>query len=361
MSYPLEFGPTQLNGDLSEMETAGTVLGISKIPELPDGFFNAAAWSDNVDSTVLLGRYVTGRGEPGQPDIGSLAMTTIRDGAASPLTIVWTPEEGKKGDLLEDPRVAVGDDGLIFGTTRLSMDGHYKPYPAFCNATMAEILETGFPGTRYAVDSRESPDMVHLTPGKNGTPLGVSDYFMYRKETDDHRFVVSRLSSEDHIELPYYVTIPEDQIPDWGTRRMGTTMPPTWLNSSEAVILLHGIKMEANETRRWKLPRRTEVGNSRYIYSIGSARLFFGEDEKLSIDNISPEAHLTPDSFGQIFPGEQVELRPEERRAVYLCGGVAVSKNTVPRFIRTYPNVGDTRTVEATFSVASIMANWRKP
>jgi hypothetical protein len=124
---------------------------------------------------------------------------------------------------------------------------------------------------------------------------------------------------------------------------MGSTVPPIWLNGSEAILLIHGIKMVQD----------------RYRYAIGSARLLLGADGILSIDNISPDAHLTPDSFTELFPGRQVELRPEERQAVYLCGGIALGGNgKEPALIKTFPNVGDTQTVEATFSVAGILRNW---
>jgi hypothetical protein len=326
---------------------------IRRIAGLPDGFFNAAAWGDG-DTTMLLGRHVRERGKPGDPDVGGMVLATLQNGEVASLADVWTPETGTQGDLLEDARAVVSPDGGLFlGWTRLSPNHKgYEPYPAFSLTTTNALQGGEFPLTHHIIDMTGAdrspavlgdPNRLYLSQGKNATPLG-NNRFLFRPETEDHGFLVFSINEGGGAEEQQRLVLSPQAVPEWASRRIGSTMPPVWLNEREAVLLIHGIRMDG----------------AKYVYSIGSARLFLDDNKHFWIDNISPEPHLTPDSFTDIFPGEQVELRPEERQAVYLCGGVAVydDHGQTPRYIKTYPNVGDTRTVEATFSVDTILQGW---
>lgn len=336
------------------------VLEINKIPGLPVGFFNAAAMSvgEGLDRrTLLLGRNVQKRGDPGQPDIGSLALAVINNGQVQSFAEVWQPEEGGHGDLLEDARATELPDGrIVIGYTRLAPNqGRYEPYPAVSITTTEALLRGEFPDTHHitglgkgdeTVPIGSRPGKLHLLPGKNATPLGP-ERFMFRREADDHRLVTFSIDEEGNAQNLQNLHFPPDSVPDWAERRLGSTMPPVWLDDNEAIFLMHGIRM---------------VGD-RYKYSIGSARLFVNDEGGYSVDNISSEPLLTPESFQGMFPGEQVQLRPEERDALYLCGGVTTlfdSQTKRPQIISIMPSLGDMRTLEAVISVAEIEKNWQR-
>ncbi len=356
-----------LQGDgamLPPTPDAAVVLDIQKVPGLPEGFYNAAAWKadDNPTSpTMLLGRHVKARGAPGTPDVGPITLAVIVDGEVHSLTEVWAPEEPPRsgelpGDLIEDIRAKRAADGsLKLGLTRLSpkLKGKgYEPFPAFSTTTTEQLLGGEFPDTFHIIDLQNDPrgpavigdpSRLYLPSGKNATPLD-EEYFMFRPEVADHEFLAFSLNQGGGAERQQRLALEPDAVPSWATRRIGSAMPPEWLNAHEGLLIIHGIR----------------VVQKRSIYSIGSARLFRRDDGRLLIDNVSAAAHLTPESFPPLFPNEQVELRVEERQAVYICGGVALRRagEHTPHSIETYPNVGDTRTVKATFSVDAITSQW---
>jgi len=129
---------------------------------------------------------------------------------------------------------------------------------------------------------------------------------------------------------------------------MGLAGPPEWLNEAEALLLIHGLSYNR--------------GTGKPDYALGSARLHRAGDGKLRIDNVSKNPFLTPDSFKELFGEQSVELRPEERRAVYLCGArPSYSNNNGVKELAEiilYPSIGDTRTIEAVLRVPEIIGSW---
>lgn len=333
------------------------VLDIKEIPGLPAGFFNAAAWREGDDAggrTFLLGRQADGRSPAGMPDISRLLLVTLgRDGVEQAIR-VWEPEPAGQGDLLEDPRaVRLSDGRLILGYTRLMYreDGKYAPFPAFSVGTTDDLLSGRFPPTYPVTNLGEGgetvpigggPNMYYLLSGKNVTPFGSGE-FMFRPEHEDHRLLIFGIDAAGAAQDVRPLDFPPGSLPAWAKRRIGSTMPPVWLNDKEAVFIFHGI----------------EVVGDRSVYSIGSARLLRGADGQYTIDNIGQEPVLTTKSFEALFPGQQVQLRPEERDALYACGGVVGNgASGAPELITIYPNVGDTRTVEAILSIKEITKGW---
>lgn len=134
-----------------------------------------------------------------------------------------------------------------------------------------------------------------------------------------------------------------DNIP-WAEYRIGTTMPPIWLNDNEAIFPIHGI----------------QIIDDKYVYSIGMARLLRGEGGELSVDNVSQKSIINPDSFAGEFDSDEIELH-SERRVVYCCGGVPIySDSGELEQLKLYVNVGDKRTVEVTVSVTGIIKSWQR-
>ncbi len=334
------------------------VTEIREIPGLPKNFFNVAAFAIGQElgsPTLLLGRHIEKESGPGEPDIGSLAVAVLNNGVAESFTEVWRPEEGRSGDLLEDPRAVMLPDGrVLIGFTRLAPhEGRYLPFPAVSITTPEALLRGDFPDTHFVtglgIGDQTTPigdgsDMFHILPGKNAVPLRTN-HSMFRREVDDHRFVVFSHDESGVAKGLQYLEFPKENIPSWGESRMGLTMPPTWLNDNEAILLVHGFNKP----------------NGKFRYHIGAARLFVNENGEYAIDNISQEPLLTPDSFENVFHGEQVERHPEVRDALYLCGGVPIYDAFGNlRSIDSFPSVGDTWTLKASFSAPKITMDWQR-
>ena len=324
------------------------VTNLSTIEGMPNGFYNAAAFVGPDGKTILVGRQVAQAGEYDQPDVGTLVAVTLDNGAVVETREIWAPENRDEtdesampGDLIEDLRVAEKDGQIAFDVTRLSpLGGSYTPYPAFTDFVSPEsLLADGLPSTTYLANV--DPARYYMQPGKNTTRI-LPDHILYRPDNMDHGFVVHKIREDGSSEIVQ--ELPFSEIPFWGKYRMGSTMPPVWLNENEAVLIIHGITFDQNM----------------YRYTIGSARLYRREDGSFAIDNVSPNPHLTPEMFTELFPNEQVELHPELRQALYATGGVVHHSDTgTPQNIELFPNVGDTRTVSATLSIEDIVRTWK--
>ena len=351
--------------DTPTPETAqGAIVEIRKIPDLPKGFYNAAAWKANGEPdspTLLLGRQPEKPGARGKPDTGSLQLVVLnKDNEVVSIKEMWRPEGLREGDQLEDVRAIVTPNGdVILGCTRLvfnSIADMYEPFPAVAITSSEALLRGEFPDTnlieifgsgRQTTPIGNGANRFHLLPGKNATPLEPNK-FMFRREGDSHRMTVFSRDEVGRVkELPALV-FPKNQIPAWGADMIGTTMPPVWLDKTkkEALFLPHGFKLVEGKPK----------------YALGSARLFFGEDGEYAVDNISEEPLLTPEMLAALFPGEQVQLHPELRDALYMSGGTPVFDSTgnLER-VYGYPSVGDSRTLEAIINVHEITRNWKRP
>ncbi len=331
-----------------------------EIPGMPRGFYNAAAWANGAQ-TLLLGRHVNAPGAPDEGDPGPIILIVLEDDKVVSNTDLWHPEQPDKyGDQLEDARVIVTTEGdVTVGCTRLTfnlINHRYEPFPAIAYTSSGALLKGDFPDTfiieGYGQADNTTPideaePTIQLISGKNATPLGQSPEhkrFMFRKESHNHTLTVVSLDEKNKAELLQNLDFPKDKIPWWGKNRMGTTMPPIWLNETEALFLIHGFRLLDGKPQ----------------YAIGSSRLFIGADGAYHIDNISTEPLLTPDGLSaELFPDQQLQLHPEERSAIYMCGGVVVNdKFGKPKFVYGYPSIGDSQTVESVFNIDAITRLW---
>jgi hypothetical protein len=329
---------------VDSLETGRSDVEIREIPGT-EGFYNAAAWETD-GTTYLLGRKVEKAGEKGIPDVGSLLLLTLgQDSSIMSSKEVWQPKAGES--LLEDARALPLSDGRIaFGLTSvIEEEGHYTPYPSVLITSTKELTEGTLrePKIIKIIGSGDQTTPLGEEPGssigKNVMAIGPN-LFTFRPENDNHQLQVFEYREDGEVSHQQYINFAKD-IP-WAEWRIGTTMPPVWLNETEAVFPIHGINLV----------------DGRYVYSIGSARLLKGDDGLLSVDNISHEPIIDPDLFVEMFDGDEAELHGE-RRVVYCCGGIPIYDNSGKlESLRLYVNVGDKRTVEVTISAAKLTEGW---
>lgn len=382
-----EFGLPRMsaeeNSEPSSLESLGEAIeGIREIPGT-EGFYNAAAWEVN-GKTYLLGRQVETANGKGKPDSGSLVLLTLgSDGNIVSSKEVWQPKVGE--DLLEDARALLLPDGRIaFGLTSVAREGDdYIPYPAVIITSTEELMERILPKPKvikamgriasklvslvqeeddYRAPIRlPEPEVIKVMgKGDQTTPLGEDtsvsagknvtalspDLFAFRSEGDNnnHRLKVFGYQQEDgEVTFKQSLDFSKDK-PQWCEHRIGTTMPPVWLNKEEAFLPIHGIK----------------IVDGKYVYSIGTARLFRDENGILSVDNISQKPIIDPDLFAGMFNSDEIELH-SERRVVYCCGGIPICNDSGElEHLKMYVNVGDKRTVEVTISMGRIIKGWQR-
>lgn len=362
MIYEMNMMATENHEDQSPSEALGMLAreailhsnsresiidSIIEIREIPgtDNFYNAAAWQDG-DKIHLLGRHVEVAGEYGEPDVGSLVLKTLgQDGNIISSKEVWQLKDG--AHLLEDARALPLSDGRIaFGIT--AVDRNKTPHPAVLIVSTEELTNGTLPEPKIIEIMGQGDQTTPLgentseLAGKNVTAIS-SNLFAFRPEGDNnnHQLRVFQYNEDSEVSHQQYINFPKD-IP-WAEWRIGTTMPPIWINDHEAIFPIHGINKVADK----------------YVYSIGSARLVKDENGVLSVDNISSEALIDPDLFAEMYDSDEVELH-SERRVVYCCGGVPVkSANGELESLKLYVNVGDRRTVEVTVSVAALTKGWK--
>ena len=370
-SYPLPVAPGYNPATLGEaaLPSAGVavfdeahelfdhdvVVESRVIPGMPPGFYNAAAWQEG-DDVYLLGRYLEKAGESGKGDPGPMVLVTLSEGAVSAMQTVWEPEEGGRcGDQLEDPRVVHYAGAAVLAFSRLApVRGRHVPFPAVAVTSAAQLKQGLFPETRHIAGLGtmmvgRGHDKLSLQPGKNTTPIGGpagAHDFMFRANGDNHALTFLSLDQDLRVQRRQRVELAPNQIPLWGQDTIGTTMPPVWLNDNEALLILHGF---------------TRDGDGRPQYVMGSARLCMDQRGTYSIDNISRRPILTPGALAALFPGEQVQMHPEERDAMYMCGGVVAYDGAgEPAYLHCFPSVGDTRTVASMFDIRAITNTWQR-
>ncbi len=286
-------------------------------PDSTHALYNVAAWqkSDH-DNIVLVSRMVENPGNENTPDIGKLILFEIdQEGKIIHERLIWEPLHSSF--YLEDPRALVLPNGnIVIGLTSvMRSEIGFEPFPAY---TFIES-DSAWAGKLPPIT------LIHTYgPGKNMTPV-KKDTFMYRPESSDfhHRLLVFDINSkgETHSQT---IDFPNDL--DWAQWKIGTTMPPLWINENEALMIFHGI---------------TKIDN-KYIYSIGRAKLTFN-DGKYFV-KVDKNALITPDTFTKDGIPLEIELHPKLRRVVYACGGVI--KRNDPENLNLYVNVGDRTTYE---------------
>lgn len=299
-------------------------------PELRVARYNVAAWKKaDSNNTLLIGREVKHPGDVGEPDNGVLKLFELdQEGLPIQERIIWTPSF--EGINLEDPRVLEGShNDLIIGMTAVVRDkkGTPLPFPAIVKIDSHHTWNKELPPFLF---------IGSFGPGKNLTPLD-STTFLFRPESFEynHKLVVFSI----HRQIPEHlcdINFPTN-LP-WAMWRIGTTLPPLWINQNEALFLIHGITIEKPEN------------GGRFIYSIGRAKLVRKDNIFQLI--VADDPLITPDDFLDetglaIVP----ELHPNLRRVVYCCGGVVDNTN---EFLRLFVNVGDRATYEVKFRIEDL-------
>lgn len=292
--------------------------------------FNAAVWREPQSGHIfVMPREVKNAGGKGEPDKGRLILLELdKQGDLINEIEVWRPDSD---DLhLEDPRALVLDNHkVIIGLTAVVKEnGKYLPYPAIINLD-----------TSLWKKSLPKPIIIkNLGHGKNMTPVDAETFF-FRKdgEGNSHKLYVCSWDGaqiKEAGEIDFSIDIP------WAAWRIGTTMPPIWVNENEALMLIHGITIE----------------NGKYIYSLGRSKLKKNQFNKYQIE-IDRDPILTPDDF--VKDGMPVinELHPELRRVVYSCGGV-IKNHLEEEVLSLFTNVGDKQTVEVPFKLNHLKQGW---
>ena len=300
-------------------------------PDIRVARFNLAAWQKiGSDSIYFIGREVAKAAKFGEPDTGILKLFEItKNGTIVQERLIWKPMYN--GINLEDPRaLELPNENLLVGLTAVLRDKKGRPIP--------------FP-VIIKIDSHNSwndelPPFLIISSfgsGKNLTPIDNSTY-LFRPDSSDynHKILVFSLHRQvpdklDDIDFPTNLS--------WAKWRIGTTMPPIWLNQEEALFIIHGISIV-------KLK-----GKATYVYSIGRAKLT-RKNNKFSVV-VAPEPILTSDNFINNDGTPMVaELHPKLRRVVYSCGGIIKSNKQDALFL--YVNVGDRTTFEVEFSLKEL-------
>lgn len=300
-------------------------------PDLPIARFNLTAWQrPDSHSVYFIGREVQEASPEGEPDTGILKLFEVdADGAVVHERLIWKPIYD--GINLEDPRaLSLNNENLIVGLTAVLRDkkGFPIPFPAIIKIDSHSSWQ------------QELPPFLIISsfgPGKNLTPIDNTTY-LFRPESSGyhHKILVFSL----HRQVPEKIcdiSFPTD-LP-WAQWRIGTTMPPIWLNQNEALFIIHGITIQKINDK------------NKYIYSLGRAKLTRSGDN-YSVQ-VAPEPILTPDDF-ILADGEPMvnELHPDLRRVVYSCGGLI--KRSKMDTLSLYVNVGDRTTFEVEFSLAEL-------
>jgi predicted GH43/DUF377 family glycosyl hydrolase len=294
--------------------------------------YNLAAWQNpKTDFVYFLGREVAKAGKKGEPDTGTLKLFEMdQNGTIISERLIWKPSYD--GINLEDPRaLELPNENLLIGLTAVLRDKKGRPIP------FPAIIKIASLSTWH----QELPPFLIISsfgPGKNITPINDSTY-LFRPDSLEyhHKILVFSL----HHQVPQKladIDFPTN-LP-WAKWRIGTTMPPIWLNDKEALFIIHGITI------------KQEKGMKRYIYSLGRAKLVRTGDSFTV--TVFPEPILTPSNFVQANGTPLVpELHPKLRRVVYSCGGIIKKHNKDT--LSLYVNVGDRTTFEVQYSLNELI------
>ncbi len=321
-----------------------SALTIREIPGT-EKFYNAAAWEDEQGNTLLLGRKIEKAGEEGEPDVGSLVLLTLKNGNIDSSKEIWKPSDDADYSLEDARALPLNDGKIMFGLT--AVDRNKTPHPAVIIVSTAELAngDSFKPKVIEAMGQgrQTTPlaEIIDTVDGKNGTPISSSLVaFRPEGEANNHQLRIFEYREDGSVDHKQYIIFPKD-IP-WASWRIGTTIPPIWLDDNQAIFPIHGIT----------------IVDEKYIYSIGGARLHKDSEGILSIDNISQKSLIDPDTFVGIIDDDDVELH-SERRVVYCCGGIAVKAETGEiDSLKLFVNVGDKRTVEVTVPIDQLTRDW---
>lgn len=277
--------------------------------------YNVASWTAENENIHLILREIDRKSNGDDPDFTRLVLVEL-DKNLRHLDehVVW---EAKSESLfLEDPRASTTEHGsVVIGLTALlrGSKGEYIPYPAITKLS-----------TRHWHDILPAVTIVEsFGPGKNTTPV-EEDVFFFRQDGDEHSHHLLVFSLNDLVPKEMqYLEFPKD-LP-WAKYRVGTAMPPLWIEENKALMIFHGITITDNK----------------YIYSLGRAALIRnGNKYEIRIDE---KPLITPEYFRDSKGNYLIEeLHPHLRKVVYCCGGILKpsDKNILVLFV----NVGDMNT-----------------
>lgn len=228
--------------------------------------------------------------------------------------IVWSSQPNLN---LEDPRVRrSGRNNLSVGLTAVvTEDGKHTPYPAFVK--IDEDLEDPLPPVYIAKS---------LGPGKNTTPINENEFFL-RPEDQTHKLQVVSWNGQNAPNVKSEIVF--DPIPYWAKYKIGTTFPPIWQNPQEALMFLHGIRVQDGIYHYALTPAWLNRHNGGY-------RITMADEPIITSDQLQKNGYIPQ------------ELHPD-KRVVYLCG--AVQKGGL---LKLYINVGDTHTVLVAYSLREL-------
>lgn len=303
----------------------------SVFPDQRVARYNLAAWQNHKGNSVyFIGREVVKAGTKGEPDNGILKLFEAdSEGKITHERLIW--KSTFDGINLEDPRaLELPNENLLIGLTAVlrNKKGQPMPFPAIIKIDSHSSWNEELP-----------PFLVISTfgPGKNITPID-NHTFLFRPDAKKyhHKILVFSL----HRQVPEKLTdIDFPKNLPWAKWRIGTTMPPIWLNEHEALFIIHGITIQEIN------------GVPKYVYSLGRAKLTRkGNEFKVKV---AREPILSPDDFLDTKGQPLVkELHPGLRRVIYSCGGII--KKGKEDTLALYVNVGDRTTYEVEFSMEEL-------
>jgi len=357
----------------TEFETPFTL----QVLDLPRHLYNTAATL--IDNELhLLGREVpeVDPDDMHKPDVSPISMVNVTTGRT---TRLWTPHGG---DTLEDIRF--NHDFTFAGATRVlktganddGTDKHSAFISMITDTDVDRLLDGQFPPTVFPIglgEDREHPALRfdvgiegYVVRGKNITPIGVNanseQEFLYRPEDRPHTFIFFTVGENNMAKNVQTVHIPIEDRPHWMKYNVGSTLSPVLLNNQsngpdrEYLFMIHGIEVVDEGTK--------DAKDEKFIYAIGSARLYCDEHGQYTVDNISREPLLRHDTFYRTFNRTAEELH-SFRRVVYLLGGVAAydALGDLDSLI-TSPQVGDIHTFLATLTrekIDALTRTWFRP
>lgn len=288
--------------------------------------YNVASWTSENDNVFLISREIVQKSKGDEPDFTKLVIVELDKNLRHiGEEVVW--EASSENLYLEDPRARLSGNSssVIIGLTALLRGGkgEYIPYPAI----------TKLP-KRHWHDILPSVTIIEkFGPGKNTTPV-EDDVYFFRQNDDEnsHRLLVFSLTDMVPKKLQY-LEFPSD-LP-WAQYRIGTAMPPIWIEPEKALMIFHGIS----------------VIEGKYVYSLGRAALI-KHDSKYEI-RIDPDPLVTPEYFKDSEGNYLVqELHPDLRKVVYCCGGILKPSNK--NILILFVNVGDMNTFLVEYPVTRL-------
>lgn len=287
--------------------------------------FNVAAWINPYNKhTILIGRQLDYKGSAGEPDFSRLVLTEMDENNNIVFEkLIW--ENLVNHVLFEDPRAMIIDNNhIVIGfTALLRSKTSFDPYPAILKIDLDE----------WNHDLPPPVIILNFGPGKNLTPID-GNHFLFRPEGESysHRLIV--FCTNNHVPVKIQdLDFPTD-LP-WALWRIGTSIPPIWINKHEALMIFHGISME----------------KKRYIYSLGRAKL--SKKNKHYSIQVAREPLLTPDSIKKNYKNISTkELHPRLRRVIYACGGIKDVCNL--DILKLLVNIGDSDTFKFEFSMTEL-------